>query len=228
MLQQINLYLKIDRKKVDRFNVVTVLACMAVLAVLLVLVCAGVGISNHALQQQLAQRQAELDALKKDVEVSRETLRQLSDVRELDDAIGRLDRDAQTKRRIIGKLAAMPEEANGGFSGLLAALGQAPVNGMWFTAISFDDGGENVALKGESRTPELLPEYLQQLSAQPVFSGRRFSVLRMQQHAAAEGKAEVLAFELHSHADSTQAGEVQSDRYLYDKATRLHGARVMP
>lgn len=204
MQQQINLYLKIDRQKVDRFNVTSILLGMGALALLLLLVCGGIGISNRALEQQLTQQRFELETLRKDIESSRETLRQLSDVRELDDAISRLERDLQLKRRVIGKLAAMPEEANGGFSGLLAALGQAPVTGMWFTAISFDDGGEHVALKGESRTPELLPEYLQQLSAQPAFSGRRFSVLRMQQHADAENKTDALAFELHSRAEQPE------------------------
>jgi hypothetical protein len=229
MQQQINLYLKIDRKKIDRFNVATVLAGAAALAVLLLLVSAGIGISNAALQQQLVQRQSELEALKREVESSREALRQLSDVRELDNAIARLERDAQLKRRVIGKLASMPEEANGGFSGLLAALGEAPVAGMWFTSISFDDGGESVALKGESRTPELLPEYLQQLSSQPAFSGRRFSVLRMQQQAAAEGKANILAFELHSNrasAEDPQADAKQPD-HLYGKTAGLGGARTI-
>lgn len=204
MQQQINLYLKIDRQKVDRFNVTTILLGMGALALLLLLVCSGIGISNRALEQQLTQQRFELETLRKDIESSRQTLRQLSDVRELDDAITRHERDVLLKRRVIGKLAAMPEEANGGFSALLAALGQAPVTGMWFTAIRFDDGGENVALKGESRTPELLPEYLQQLSEQPAFSGRRFSVLRMQQHADAENKTDALAFELHSRADQPE------------------------
>jgi len=201
MQQKINLYLKIDRQKSDRFSVNSVLLGVSALAVLLVFVCAGIGVSNRALAQQLAQRQAELESLKNDVNTSRDTLRQLSDVRELDEAIGRLERDAQMKRRVIGKLSAMPEESNGGFSGLLAALGQTLVSGMWFTAIRFDDGGENVALKGESRTPDLLPTYLQQLSEQPAFSGRRFSVLRMQQHQNAEKSTATLGFELQSRAD---------------------------
>lgn len=229
MQQQINLYLKIDRKQVDRFNVVNILIGMAALAVVLLLVCAGIGISNATLEQQLAQRQSELETLKKEVETSRETLRQLSDVRELDSAIARVGRDAQVKRRVIGKLAAMPEEANGGFSALLAALGESPIAGMWFTNIGFDGGGESVILKGETRTPELLPEYLQQLSAQPAFSGRRFSVLRMQQHAASEGKVEALAFELHSNRAPLLDAKAEArnpDSYMYEKAARLHGARL--
>lgn len=207
MQQQINLYQKIDRKKADRFNVVSVILGMVAVAALLLLACAGIGISNQALQQQLLQSQAELDATRKEVESSRENLRQLSDVRELDEAIVRLEREAQTKRRIIGKLAAMPEEANGGFSGLMAALGESPVSGMWFTGISFEDGGEHVALKGESRAPDLLPVYLQQLSKQPAFSGRRFSVLRMQQHTETENAVAALGFELHSRADQSQSDE---------------------
>lgn len=208
MQQQINLYLKIDRKKVDRFNVATIMLGMAGVAALLVLVCVGIGVSSQSLQQQLTLRQNEMESIRKEVDASRETLRQLSDVRELDDAIMRLEHEAQTKRRIIGKLAAMPEEANAGFSGLLAALGEAPVGGMWFTAISFEDGGENVALKGESRTADLLPMYLQQLSAQPAFSGRRFSVLRMQQRTESEGAIAALTFELHSRVDDPQAEKV--------------------
>jgi len=201
MQQQINLYLKIDRQRVDRFNVNSVLLGVAALVMLLAVACASIGFDNHSLQQQLLQRQAELESLKKDVNTSRETLRQLSDVRELDEAIIRLERDAQMKHRIIDKLSAMPEESNSGFSGLLAALGKTLVSGMWFTAIHFDDGGENVALKGESRTPDLLPAYLQQLSEQPAFSGRRFSVLRMQQHQDAEKSVTTLGFELQSRAD---------------------------
>jgi MSHA biogenesis protein MshI len=202
MQQQINLYLKIERKQVQRFSAYTVLLGMGVVAAVLLLVCVGIGISNRTIEQSMAQQQVEKAQLQKTVEELRSNLRQLADVRELDEAITRLGSDVQTKRRIIDKLASMPDKANSGFSGLMSALARAPVNGMWLTAISFAEGGVDVALKGESRTPELVPAYLQQLSNQPVFSGRRFSVLRMQQHTADESAAvPTLAFELHARAD---------------------------
>ena len=199
MLQQINLYLRIERKQVQRFSARTVALSMAALAGVLVVISAGAWLGNQSLQSQLVQQQAQQQKLQQDVAALRESLRQLSDVRELDDAIARLDRDMKIKQRIIARLAAMPDEANGGFSSLLTALAQQPVSGMWFTGITFDDGGADVALKGESRSADLLPQYLQQLSDQPVFTGRRFSVLRMQRNA--EPANPVLAFELHARAD---------------------------
>lgn len=199
MQQQINLYLKIERQKVERFNARSVAVAMLAVLALMLVAGAGIGISNHAQQQQLQRQQAQQQQLQQDVAGLRDSLRQLADVRDLDDAIARLQRDVAIKQRIISKLASMPDETNGGFSSLLEALAQQPVNGMWFTGITFADGGADVALKGESRTPELLPQYLQQLSSQPVFSGRRFSVLRMQRQA--QPQQQTLAFELRVRTD---------------------------
>jgi len=174
---------------------------MLVLVVASVVLCAGIAMSNRALQQQLQQQQAQQQKLKQEVDTLHESLRALADVRDLDDAIARLQHDVSIKQRIIEKLASMPNETNSGFSTLLQALAQKPVSGMWFTGITLADGGADVALKGESRAADLLPQYLQQLSAEPVFSGRRFSVLRMQRQVDEQRESPTLAFELHARAD---------------------------
>jgi len=201
MQQQINLYLKIERKKTEHFSARGVALMMLALAVVTLVICAGIGISNRALQQQLQQQQAQQQKLKQEADALRESLHALADVHDLDNAIAQIEHDVKIKQRIIEKLASMPDETNGGFSTLLQALAQQPVSGMWFTGITLADGGADVALKGQSRAADLLPQYLQQLSAEPAFSGRRFSVLRMQRQVDEQQRSPTLAFELHARAD---------------------------
>lgn len=66
-----------------------------------------------------------------------------------------------------------------GFAGHFTGLARQTMHGLWLTGLRFSEGGSQVGLKGSALKPELVPQFLQRLSAEDVFSGTRFDSLVM-------------------------------------------------
>ena len=66
-----------------------------------------------------------------------------------------------------------------GFSAFMSGFARQAQNDLWLTGFSVIQGGEEIEIRGRLLDPARLPAYVQRLSGEPVFKGRRFAALEM-------------------------------------------------
>lgn len=66
-----------------------------------------------------------------------------------------------------------------GFSEIMYGFARQAQSDVWLTGFSVSAGGDEIEIRGRMLDPAKLPSYVQRLSSEPVFQGRRFSALDM-------------------------------------------------
>lgn len=66
-----------------------------------------------------------------------------------------------------------------GFSETMFGFARQAQADVWLTGFSISAGGEDIEIRGRMLDPAKLPGYVQRLSNEPVFHGRRFAALDM-------------------------------------------------
>jgi cell division protein FtsB len=199
-VQHVNLYLQLEKKQAPVLSarqqlVIAVALVAAMLLIYGVLQLLGATAANQLqnlqqTQQTLTQNVNQLRARKQALENDQPLLRELA----------RLDAEINFRRELLSTIGQDGAAQQQGFAPYLAGLGRQAVNGLWFTQIEIDDGGNAMALVGETRQAELLPQYLQKLSDEPVFAGQQFSVLKM----SAEPETRLLSFSVRARDKGEQ------------------------
>lgn len=69
--------------------------------------------------------------------------------------------------------------SSSGFSGFMVGFARQIQADLWLTGFSISAGGEEIEIRGRLLDPAKLPGYVQRLSGEPVFHGRRFAALDM-------------------------------------------------
>ncbi len=192
-MQHLNFYSQLDRRVeppfAARLQLRLVAAVIVVMAAIYGVLLLGAGGTSAKLEALTAEQQAlagELNRLQAEKA-------QRENTPELDRAIAGLKREVQFRRRLMNTIRPGESAAGDGFAEHLAGLARQHIDGLWFTEIELRRGGEQMALLGQTRAPEYVPQYLQRLSRENVFAGHRFRVLRM--HVPEERK-DLHAFEL--------------------------------
>lgn len=75
-----------------------------------------------------------------------------------------------------------------GFSAMMSGFARQTVGDLWLTGFTATRGGEDIEIRGRLLDPAHLPAYVQRLSREPVFQGRRFATLQMK-HGEPEAAA---------------------------------------
>ncbi|MBW2396565.1 MAG: hypothetical protein JRG95_20125 [Deltaproteobacteria bacterium] len=65
------------------------------------------------------------------------------------------------------------------FAGLLTALAERPVEGLWLTRVQLRDEGRALTLEGAALGPDQMPLLLARLKAEPAFDGVSFESVRI-------------------------------------------------
>ena len=203
--QALNLFDQIAKQDVQLFNVQQQLR--AVLAVAALIVMYGL------LQMFLLQSdKAQLNVQQAEYQQLQDNLAQLVTQRNAMDADKTVNVEvAQLEKRqqfLDGVLAALrdPQGGSSGFSEQLIALSRQHQQGLWLTRIELSDGGRDMALTGKATDPALLPQYIQRLSMEPVFTGQAFKVLRLAAEKSAENSSEKTA----NHNSGAMSFELRS------------------
>lgn len=66
-----------------------------------------------------------------------------------------------------------------GFSALMSGFSRQTQPDLWLTGFVVSRGGDEIEIRGRLLDPAKLPVYVQRLSSEPVFQGRRFDALEM-------------------------------------------------
>lgn len=157
-----------------------------------------------ALQQQLVDSQGKLSALNK---AAGQNSISPSIAADLDIARAML----AARKEVITVLESGKLGNTSGFSSLLTGFARQAQNGLWLTGIAISAGGDEIEIRGRLLDSARLPAYVQLLSQEPVFRGRRFAALEVR-NAVADEQGGVVAAGRPTDADL--ASVVKPARYF--------------
>ncbi len=179
MSQQVNLYQPILRSQTKVFSALTILQFCGLLLLGLSLIYGYARWQDAKLGRDVISLQAQQDALLKRIEDfnTRYPLKQKNP--DLERQLAGLTADRSGKVRALDVLSGGVFGNTQGFSGYLEGLARQHVEGVWLTGVTISDGGEQLGLTGSTLDAQLVPRYLQQLSAEQVYKGREFKTFQM-------------------------------------------------
>jgi MSHA biogenesis protein MshI len=97
----------------------------------------------------------------------------------IDQKIAALNNDVLFRRRLLETLDPVSTNPDSGFSEHLQGLARQSVDGVWFTNIFLQEGGLLLSLSGRAKSPELVPQFLKKLAAEPIYQGHRFQIFKI-------------------------------------------------
>ena len=192
-MQHLNLYNQIDRHVEPPFSARLQAKMLGAAIGLMVVIYLVLQVANGSAKQELSKLQSEQIAVAEQLQKIQAKKAGLENDPELDNALASLERDLEFRRRLMNTMKPQGETRQHGFAEYLSGLARQHIDGMWFTEIQLQQGGQQMALLGQTKEPEYVPQYLQKLAQEPVFAGQNFRVLRM--HVPAERK-DMHVFEL--------------------------------
>ena len=179
MTQQINLY---EARLRPRHELATAHNLGITAAALLVVMMA---LSLYA-GYQADRKTVELSVLQAQVSSERERMTVLSKAvadRRVSPVL--VNETEKTKALLVSRQEVMDVLDSGkvgnssGFSEFMFGFSRQTQTDLWLTGFSMSAGGEEIEIRGRLLDPAKLPGYVQRLSAEPVFHGRRFAALDM-------------------------------------------------
>lgn len=181
MNQQINLYQPMFRRQQVVFSAHTTLVLALGFLVLLAAWWWLLDRQVDSLATELARQQAlEQQLAERVTQINREGAQRqpdpvlIDEVERLRQRVQELEASRQlVRQRIPTQPVAVSER--------LAALGRKHPPGLWLTGIVIADNGGEISLQGRVLNSPLLPEFLDRLGDEPVFSGQSFRQLRLEQ-----------------------------------------------
>lgn len=174
MKQQINLYAEEFRPETNAFQSLFMFQAAGVLVLALVAIylfahseVAGVEVE---IQQVSRLESAALDRLKTVGPLILSLTGEQSWAQQLDDA----NRTLAERQAVLNLINSTTLGKPDGFSGQLHALSRQDVDGIWLTRIVLSAAGNSTRIEGRTYRAELIPVYVQDLTAEPSFATLRF------------------------------------------------------
>ncbi len=178
MKQQINLYVKQEKVQIP-FSA-SISAVIVLVATLLIGSLTGYSL------YKLAEVEKEAASLNASLAKQRNAIKQaqLSHIPPkvspaLKRQVEELTASLSGRQAYLGLLQKLEPVESVRFSALLDGLGAQVPQGLWLTRIEALQGGRALQLEGQTLQADLLPRYIRQLGAQPVYQRAEFDRLRM-------------------------------------------------
>lgn len=179
MKQQINLYQSVFRPQKKTFPAAMGASLLGFTLVLFAGLYLVKSADVDALNKQLIAADDNLGIAMNELETLSSQLSDGGKSQVLESEIVRLQDELKKRNAIKAALAEHSLDNRRAFSGLLESLARKHVAGTWLTGVSISDGGEALGFSGKSQASELVPFYIQNLSAESSFSGLSFNVLEL-------------------------------------------------
>ncbi|MCX7628538.1 MAG: PilN domain-containing protein [Methylophilaceae bacterium] len=181
MSQQINLVNPALRPKRE---LLTASHMAGITAGMVVLLCAYGGYLSFQASTLAAQRAAWARQLQ-EVQASLVQSIQQNPARQpnpaLENEIAEAERQLRQREQVLDFLKSGAIGTSQGFSGLMHAFAHVQVPGVWLTGFGANGKGDEMHIQGRALSPELIPQYIAELSTEAVLRGRSFSGLRVSQ-----------------------------------------------
>jgi Tfp pilus assembly protein PilN len=182
--QQVNLYQPIFRKEEKKFSTVAMLQAMGLVVVGVVAIYAYTWWQVGTLKSELKRAEQQHTAASKRLADATEKFGQRPGRTSLDGEIARMESEIVAKQRIQEILQRGVFSNTHGFSDYFVSFARQHTPGVWLTGFDITGAAEQMTLTGRSTNPELVPRYMQKLSAEKTLSGIEFRVFQMNRPAA--------------------------------------------
>ncbi len=208
MKQQINLYQAEFRPQMQVFKATVMLQIAAAVCVAMGLIYLfaldRVQRAETELTYIASQEQAALERLTNLRPLIASVTGEMSWSERLDEALATLEQ----RQAILTLVQGTSLGDTDGFSRHLRALAGQHIDGLWLTSIVLSPAGDQTLIAGRAIRPELVPLYVQELTAEPPFAAQRFH--RFQIEGPEEGQGGALHFSMQSQVVlAASAGGVQ-------------------
>lgn len=197
MSQQINLYNPLFEKKQKPFSLRTMGAALGVLAVALVGLYGYAAVKARSAERLAATVAAQL-ALQRDQATRLAKLPAPVPNKALEAEAARLEGEVRARQTTLQALNTGELGNPAGFSEFFAALGRRAVPGIWLTAVTISDSGNELIVHGRALHADLMPAFLRGLNSEAVMRGRKVTEMKLTAKAAPKS------------ADARPAGEPQA------------------
>jgi hypothetical protein len=178
--QQINLYQPIFRKQKRKFSAVAMLQAAGLVAAGIALMAGFALWQTASLRAELARAETQHAAVERKLAEVQQRFPDAVPPRPITEEIARLEQELAAKQRIRQVLAGGAFGNTQGFSEYLAALARQSVPGVWLTGFDIVGAAEQVSLAGRAINAELVPRYLQRLTAEQRLNGVEFRTFVME------------------------------------------------
>lgn len=188
MEQQVNLYQPILRAEKRLFS-----ASAIVVGVLVLVVSLG-GLAGFAawrttrIETAVAELEHQEAARLASVQHAAAALGGDATLEQLEAEIVQLAQQVAARERALASVGT-GGTATRGFATRLEALSQPAIDGLWLQRIVFDPAHGGVALRGATRDPALVPQYLAALQDDRSLAGAAFGAFELRRATAAEAPA---------------------------------------
>jgi hypothetical protein len=177
--QQINLYEPRLRPRHELFTGRNVAVALGVLLTLMVALSWFARVEADRASAELAKAQADVRGALERVAALTKSLGERKISPALQGEIDVARTMLATRSEAMDYLDSGRLGSNTGFSGVMRGFSRVAQNDLWLTGFSVSQGGLVFEIRGSMLDSVQLPGYVQQLSAEPAFHGRRFAALEM-------------------------------------------------
>jgi Tfp pilus assembly protein PilN len=204
--QQINLYQPIFRKEEKKFSTVAMLQAMGLVVVGVAAIYSYSWWHVGTLKSELKRAEQQHAAATKRLADATEKFGQGPGRTSLDSQITRMESEIVAKQRIQEILQRGIFSNTHGFSDYFVSFARQHIPGVWLTGFDITGAAEQMTLAGRSTNPELVPRYMQKLSAEKSLSGIEFRVFQMNRPAPDPKEASVNYIEFQIKTADKAAG----------------------
>lgn len=186
-MQQVNLYQSIFKKHAEPLLAHQLLIAVAAFAALLVCLSLYRQWTISVLASELQNQQQQLVSLEKNLKPLQQTQAAIKKSPLIQHKLEDRQNKVNTKQQLLKIMSQRSFGNTQGFTGQLTGLAQQRIEGLWLTSLTIRAGGTFMDMQGHSLRPELLPQYIQQLSNETIFVGTEFESLEIQRDSEKPG-----------------------------------------
>lgn len=227
MSQQINLFNPIFLKQKKYFSAVAIGQALALILIGALSISVFLGYQYSSVQQEETSTFAQLTKVQAQLNKINAEFAPHPKNQTLEDSVAKTDQEVKSLQQVFDTLQKGEFGNTDGYSAYLLAFSRQIVDGLWITGFSISGAGNEMALRGRSLRPELVPLYITRLKNEKVMQGKTFSTLEIhlpqpgsannEHPAAAAGAPPYLEFDLRSSGikkeQITSSGETYTQPY---------------
>ena len=190
MEQQVNLYQPILGAQKHLFSARAIGVSLLMLAICLGGLAGFAGWRNTRLERTLTTLERQQSAELAVSERASAALKPTQSVAELDADAKRLSLDIASRERALDIVRSGVANPTSGFAARLEALARSQMEGLWLQRIVVAVGDGQLAFRGSTTDPHLVPAYLAALAREPALAGVNFDRLALRRASREEAPAQ--------------------------------------